>query len=96
MASMGPTSADITLTVNYGGGASSVTGPMPRADVCKICHRVYADHAEGKCLFESTKFQEEDFYGYHSRFAAWMAGQRLEDCLARIAYELTKAKVGSP
>jgi hypothetical protein len=82
---------DITLTSSYGTAPPS-TQPMPQATACSVCRKHYSEHVEEKCLFDSTMFQQEDFYAYRQRFEAWMAGQRLEDCLALIVYNLTRVK----
>lgn len=89
MANLGPTSTEITLTPSYGSSSPS-TPPMPRATQCGNCGRQYAEHPEGKCLFDSSQFRQEDLSVFKSRFEAWANGQRLEDCLAQIVYNLTK------
>lgn len=79
--------ADIAL------GYSSVTpNPlrMPRADDCFMCSKPKDQHQHTKCLFNSTTYTPLSRNDYQNRLIAWLAGQKIEEALTNIIYELTK------
>ena len=63
---------------------------MPRADSCLCCGKAFEQHVDRKCLYSSTDYVEEPEIAFMTRFSAWANGQKIEECLARIVYELTK------
>jgi hypothetical protein len=84
--------AEIELTNPYSSGHTEKSQPMPRMDTCHNCGRARATHTEGHCLFESTSYKPRDqsYESFRSEFMSWIQGQRLEDGLCNIVYELTR------
>lgn len=62
---------------------------MPRADDCHNCGQPRAEHGHDKCLFDATNAQPLSREEFVKRFSGWIYGQKIEDALANIVYELT-------
>lgn len=77
--------ADITL--GQPNSSTPTYSPMPIPG-CRLCLRPREEHQEDKCLFSTTAYQPEDITAFRSRFGAWSAGQRIEDCLAAVVFYL--------
>lgn len=94
MAVVKPSQMDIELenTQWNNTGTISSTSAMPRLDLCHNCGKTHAVHVDGKCLFEASKFipVDQDREQFRQRFLSWAAGQKLEEALCRIVYELTR------
>lgn len=82
---------EIELTNPYTSNGEKNT-PMPRMDTCHNCGKSRATHTDNKCLFEATAFSPRDlsYAEFQSQFMSWAQGQKLEDALCNIVYELTR------
>jgi hypothetical protein len=83
--------AEIELTnpfTSSGGKSDS----MPRLDTCHTCGSVQSMHQDNKCLFVSTMFKPVDqgYTEFRTKFMQWAHGQKIEDALCNIVYELTR------
>lgn len=85
MANISIVGADVSLGLPNMSSYTSM--PMPRPG-CRSCLRSQEEHEGGKCLFNTTTFQQEDLSTFRIRFGSWCNGQRIEDCLAEIVYYL--------
>jgi hypothetical protein len=65
---------------------------MPRMDRCHNCGHSAASHADNKCLFVSTTYKpvDLDYTSFRGQFMQWVQGQKIEDALCNIVYELTR------
>jgi len=86
---LGTSDVDIQMSNTF--SVVSTHTRMPRADDCRRCAMSLSEHAEGKCLFDSTESISIDKDEFVSRFQSWVVGKRVEDALAAIVYELTKS-----
>ena len=79
------------MTNPYTSNAEKNT-PMPRMDTCHNCGKVRAGHIDNKCLFDASTFKPRDdsYESFRSQFMSWVQGQKLEDGLCNIVYELTR------
>lgn len=82
---------EIELTNPYNSGYEKAD-PMPRMDVCHNCGKVQSMHTDNKCLFDSSVFRPVDqgYAEFRTKFLSWAHGQKLEDALCNIVYELTR------
>lgn len=95
MALLSKHNADIELEnlahrTSYGSDGSK--SGMPRLDLCHNCGKIQALHVEGKCVFDASTFKpvDQDFATFKTEFMQWASGQKLEDALCHIVYELTR------
>lgn len=79
---------DFELQMGWSQSSASVAR-MPRADDCHNCGQPLADHGGGKCLFDASNAHPITKEEFVKRFAGWVSGQKIEDALANIVYELT-------
>jgi len=91
MAELKNTTLDIELSHLYS-NASEKAQAMPRMDQCHNCGHSRPTHVDGKCLFVSTMFKplDKDYTSFRTEFMQWVHGQKIEDALCNIVYELTR------
>jgi len=91
MAELKHTHTEIELTNPYT-SQQEKSDPMPRMDTCHNCGKVQSMHTDNKCLFVSTMFKPVDqgYTEFRSKFMQWASGQKIEDALCNIVYELTR------
>lgn len=82
---------DIELTNSYTNEQEKAT-PMPRMDTCHNCGKVQAMHTDNKCLFDASTFKplDQGYAEFRSKFMSWAQGQKIEEALCNIVYELTR------
>ena len=91
MAELKNVHAEIELTNPYTNNGEKTT-PMPRMDTCHNCGKVRAGHVDNKCLFEAASFKprDESYESFRTQFMSWAHGQKIEEALCNIVYELTR------
>ena len=91
MADFKNVSADIELANTFTNEPERAEA-MPRMDTCHNCGKVRSGHAEGKCLFDASTFAPRDrsYQEFRTEFMRWACGQKIEDALCNIVYELTR------
>lgn len=82
--------ADVSIELHSDYSAVQYTSLMPRGDDCHTCASPANTHPNGKCLFEASQLQPISRDEFTKRFRAWVAGQKLEEALGNIVYELTR------
>ena len=92
MAEIKSTHTEIELTNTGYTYSAEKNDAMPRMDRCHNCGKVQALHTDNKCLFDASSFTPVDlsYADFRVKFLAWGSGQKIEEALCNIVYELTR------